>query len=248
MRSFLIDNIWDTWHEMPKLHQIEVRRQLGDLFQGAFMNKDTRSYNSIPMDTMQVWLKIMGGDPPGQVSYTETLTPIEFAPVEVAHLYQAFYDTRSNMFQYNDVVWPMQEDYFKLTKGAARKRFLSEHPLLAQYWDWRKDFMQRNPSVAPYIEDDPDKQPMYPSEQALIEAEQAQPALRWFEWQTVLTTPLWRLARDNLRYGDKLLESETEELEEVADRMGLSLEELMVRLETAYLEEEGAFANETPIQ
>jgi hypothetical protein len=248
MRSFLVDNLWSTYNDMPKLHQIEVRQQLGDLFQGAFMNKDTRSYNSIPMETMQVWLKIMGGDPPGQVTFTETLTPIEFAPVEIAHLYQAFYETRSKVFRYNDVVWPLQEDYFSLTKGKARKAFRRDHPILEQYWDWRKDFMQRNPSVAPYIEDDPDKQPLYPSEEALAEAEQAQPDLRWFEWQAVLTTPLWRLARDNLRYGDSMLDSEIEELDEVAERMGLSFDELMLRLEAAYQEEEGAFTDTTPVQ
>jgi len=200
------------------------------------------------METMQVWLKIMGGDPPGQATYTEALTPIELAPVEVAHLYEAFYQTRSRIFQYNDVVWPMQADYFKLTKGAARKKFLREHPLLEKYWNWRKDFMQRNPSVAPYIEDDPDKQPKYPSEEALSEAEAAQPALHWFEWQMTLTPPLWRLVQDNLRYGDSLLDSETEELQELADSMGLSLDELMVRLRWSYEEAEGALTDTTPVQ
>ena len=248
MRSFLVDNIWDTWHDMPKLHQNEVKDQLGELFQSAFLSKDTRSYNSIPMNSMQVWLKVMGGDPPGQFTYSEDAHPISLTNPEVAHRMDAFYNTRAQLFQYNDVIWPLQDTYFKLEEGAARKKFRASNPLLEQYWNWRRDFMERNPDLAPYIEDDPDKRPKYPSEQALREAEQAQPALRWFEWQTVLTTPLWRLARDNLRYGDKLLDSEIEELEEVADRLGLDFVELMLRLEAAYQEEEGALTDTTPIQ
>lgn len=80
------------------------------------------------------------------------------------------------------------------------------------------------------------------------QAEVVPPTISWFEWQSILTIPVWRLVRDNLSYGDSLLDSETEELEEVAERLGLGFDELMLRLEAAYQEEEGALTDATPVQ
>jgi len=73
------------------------------------------------------------------------------------------------------------------------------------------------------------------------------PAINWAEWQGILTLPVWRLVRDNMRYGDNLLDSETEELEEIAANMGLSFDELMVKLEMAYQEAEGELTDATPV-
>jgi len=121
LTRFVIDEIWDRYNEMPNLHKQEVREHLGELFQMAFLNKETRSYDSIPPEILQTWLKIIGGDPPGQVQYTETLTPMEFTDPEVAWRLQAFFDTREEYFDYNNTLWPIQRDYFRLEEGAARR-------------------------------------------------------------------------------------------------------------------------------
>ena len=65
------------------------------------------------------------------------------------------------------------------------------------------------------------------------------PSPTWQEWQGVLTTPLFRLTRDMLRYGDNLGDDEIEELLEVSESLGIEFEELMLRLEGAYEEAEG---------
>ena len=196
MQQFLVDNIWDIYNDLPQLHKQEVREQLGDLFQSAFLSRDTRSYDSIPNEILQGWLKVMGGDPPGQVHFSETLTPIQFTDPDIAFRYQTFYETRDQTFRYSEVVWPLQEDYFRLQEGQARKDFLKRHPILKQYWDWRRDFMYRNPDVAPYIEDDPEKLPKYPSEAALREVESQQSGFTWVEWSQMMGPSLSNLVLD----------------------------------------------------
>ena len=245
LRQFLEDEIWNAYNDMTKLHKDELKEHLGDLWQDAMLNKDTRSVANIPTETLQAWLKIMGGDPPGKVTFNENVTPLDFAPEDDAYRVQTFYDTRDRMFDYNNTIWPLTQDYFKLEKGSARRAFVQRHPLLGQYWDWRRDFMERNPDIAKYMEDDPDRRPKYNSEQALQQAQAAQPNFTWLEWRNTLTPPVWRLARDHLRYGDTLTEDETNELEDVARGFGVGLDELVERLRGAYEEAEGPSVNGT---
>lgn len=199
LRSFLVDEIWNTYNDMPTLHRKELNNHLGDLWSDAFLNKETRSYESIPMEALQVWLKIMGGDPPGMVHYNEDATPLEFSPPEVAHAMQTFYNMRDNVFRYSEQVWPLWSEYFSLEKGDARRAYWNNHPILGQYMNWRNDFMMRNPSLAPYIEDDPDKRPQYPSEAALLQALTGQPNFTPQEWRQVLGLSAYNLLEDALR-------------------------------------------------
>ena len=175
LKRFVIDEIWNTWNDLPKLNQDEVREQLGDLFQTAFLDKETRSYDGIPINNLQVWLKVMGGDPPGQFTFSDNLTPLEMTEPDVAYRVQVFYDTRNAIFGYAENIWPLQKKYYQLMEGGARKRYLFEHPELKKYWDWRRDFLLRNPTLAPYLEDDPTKLPKYKSEADLETALSAEP-------------------------------------------------------------------------
>lgn len=233
LSRFLIDEIWDKYNEMPIVHKREVTEHLGELFEMAFLNRETRSYDSIPPEMLQVWLKIIGGDPPGEVHYTETLTPMEFAPPELAHRMDVFYDTREEYFDYYETLWPLQSTFFKL-EGAARPAFKREHPELQRYWDWRKDFMYRNPDLAIYLEDDPDRIPKYPSAAEYEELREAQPTFVWAEWYMALGPPLFRLVEDMLAAGMPLGEAAEDMLEEKAIVLGITLEELLGRLNVAY--------------
>lgn len=241
LRRFLIDEVWNKWHDLPVQHKRDVADGLGGVFQTAFLDRDTRSTDNISSDMLQVWLQIMGGETPGKAEWDQDLHPLELTPPVIAQRLDAFYLTRSQNFRYNDNVAPLWDDYFKLDK-AARKKYFRDNPILKQYLDWRNDFMIRNPDLAPYIEDDPEDLPVYESLEELQEAQQAQPNFTWLEWQNVLTIPMWRLARDHLRYGDTLTSDEEEELQDVAEGLGIDATELMIRLQGAYEEAEGVDA------
>ena len=225
LKSFLVNNIWSIYNEMPKMHKDELKEQLGDQFRISFLETSTRSYDSIPLDTMQVWLKLMNGENPGQL--TQPAKPLELAPPEVAWRAQTFYDYRTTQFP----DWfDLQKTYYNLKEGKARWDFRDAHPQLTEYWDWRRDWFHRNPDVVPYISDTFEFQ--YRSEKELREAEAKQPQFTWAEWKGVLGEPLTRLVRD-YSYGRELSTASRNRLEDIAEDMGLSYEELLAELEEA---------------
>jgi hypothetical protein len=80
--------------------------------------------------------------------------------------------------------------------------------------------MERNPDLAPYVEDDPDKLPKFASEAELRAAEAAQPNFTPLEWTMLLGRPLYNLIQDD------------EPLPDVAqrrlDELGVSQEQVLL--------------------
>src|SRR3989304_2675974 len=84
-------------------HREEVKAQLGPEFVYGFLNPETRSTANVPVDTMGVWLKFMGGDPPGSMTVRGG-RPALTTP-ERANRVQVFYDIREQRVAYNAPTW-----------------------------------------------------------------------------------------------------------------------------------------------
>jgi hypothetical protein len=238
LQQFLVDQIWNWWWDAPDLWRDEAKRQLGPLFERGFVDKDTRAPEAIPVDVLTAWVHILGGTAPGELHLSPGIAPVAFTDERIARRLQAFYDTRRQRFRYSEQVWPLWQTYFALEQGAARQKYWDEHPILQWYSDWRRDFMIRNPDLIPYIEDDPERQPKFPSEAAYQRALAAQPALRWYEWQSLLGPAAYDLAVDAI-YGDPLPPAGRDRLDTVAAQLGLDgWRDLLARL-SASLEPRG---------
>lgn len=228
LRTFLKDEIWDAYNDLPELNRYEIKEQLGNLFTEVFLPNDRESIQSIPLDTLGVWLRYMGGDAPGQLSEATPLPFEKLTDPNTAHRMDAFYNTRTNTFQYYEPggVRELTNKYFMLEKDA-RKEYLRHNPLLKQYWDWRKDFMLRNPDLAPYIEDDPDKRPLYEDIRQLEAALAAQPSYSPQEWQNILGVPLFNL----ILMEGPLPSVAQERLERIANELGVDVSSILNQLE-----------------
>ncbi|MGH2620934.1 MAG: hypothetical protein ACRDHG_10255, partial [Anaerolineales bacterium] len=221
LKQFLIDQIWNWWWDAPDLHREEAKQQLGPLFERGFVDKDTRAPEAMSLEVLTTWVHLLGGTAPGKLSLAEGIAPVAFTDPVTARRLQTYYETRSQTFRYSDEVWPLWQVYFKLDEGAARRKYWNEHPILELYMDWRRDFMIRNPDLIPYIEDDPEKQPTFPSPASLAAAQQGQPAFRPFEWQAVLGPPTYNLVADYL-HGEQLSLAARNRLDAVAEQYGLA--------------------------
>ena len=209
---FLVDNLNDKYYSSPSLVKSQIRKELGEEFVRDFLATGTRDPMSISPEMLGMWLKLVGGDPPGTLG-SEAL-PLVLAPLDVAYRAQAFYDTRSTYFP---EYFEQQEDYYKLKEGKPRKAFLVDHLDFAQYRNWRRDWLLRNPDVAPYLTEFP---PLFESEAALIAAEEAQPNFLPQEWQALLGLPAYNLTLDALE-GDELPLVARNKLDEIAQQLGL---------------------------
>lgn len=218
LRRFLIDETWSAWNELPSLSKREVTDQLGPEFEQAFLNKETRSYDAITTEQLGVWAQLMGGDPPGTLPKA---APLSLPPADISYRADAFYNTRKRLFPN---YWELQGQYFKLAKGDARRNYLDNHPELAGYWNWRNDFLMRNPDVAPYI--DEDWEPEYKSEDLLLEAQAEAPNFTLQEWQFVMEPHMFRVMTD-LADGAPLNDDARIAVEQLAQRMGMTYDELI---------------------
>lgn len=149
MRKFLIDQTWAQYNSFPDLNKREIREQLGGNFDEIFLNKETRAYDSISVEQMQVWIKLMGGDPVGTLSAEQktlmALYDVDLTPAETAWRVEVFFDDRKELYPN---YFEMQEEYY--AQPANNRRPSAE---LKAYWGWRRDWMNKNPDLVPYLTD-----------------------------------------------------------------------------------------------
>jgi hypothetical protein len=215
-KQFMADWIYDKYYGMTDLNKSEVRDALGDQFVQVMLDKETRNPQSASVNVLGMWMRMMGGDAPGEIA-TDAL-PIPLTRPDIAQRLQVWYDYRDRIFP---GVYDLQHDYFQLDEGTARREFRNEHPMLPIYWAQRRDFMSRNPELAPYIEEDPAKLPTYPSEEALREVEATEPNYSWDEWTNLVSFPVGRLVLDYVDDGSPLPASAIDRLEQTATALGL---------------------------
>ena len=223
LRSFMVDDVWNMYNEMPSVNKKIVREVLGDDFIMRFLDADTSNYDAIPIEQLQMWAKMMGGDPPGTL--TEAF-PLPFAPPEIANRAEIFYATRNEIFP---DFYDLQNKYYMLDEGA-RKQFLVENPQLKQYWDWRRAFLKQNPTIAPYIDDN--FEPNYGTVEEMEQAFQQEPQFSQAEWYSYLGGETFRLIVGAYN-GEEIPIDVMEYIEERAIELGLTYEELLRKVGTA---------------
>ncbi|MHA2065709.1 MAG: hypothetical protein ACXABY_15135 [Candidatus Thorarchaeota archaeon] len=227
MKAFMVDEIWNIYNDMPKVHRRELKDQMGELFTDAFLSKDTRNYGAISLDEMAIWLRAMGGEAPGQLAPAQPIPNVKLSDPDFAYRMQVFYDIREDNFRYYDEggLRDIQKKYFMLEDEAYddKDAYLLQNPILKQYWEWRRDFMLRNPDLIPYIEDNPEKQPKYENIADLQQAFEQQPRFIPFELQTLLGVPLFNL----IQMGEPLPQVAQSRLEQIAGEIGVTPEHLL---------------------
>lgn len=156
LKNFMVDNLWSRWNELPKLTQDEMKDQLGENFATMFLNKETRSYDTIKPEQLQIWLALTKGKQVGRLSATTEalleLNQLKLTEPETAWRVQTFYDSRKQFFEN---YYELQNGYYNKKEGVDRQKYLAANPQLREYWDFRRKFMEKNPDLVRFLTDDP---------------------------------------------------------------------------------------------
>lgn len=224
LKSFLVDQVWNVWFDMPKVHQDATKDAFGDKFTEHFVNKDTRSLDSISTETLAMWARSMGAKIPGTFDAVDAI-PIDLAPDHIAHQVESYYAERKRRFPH---YWEQQNEYYDLEEGQARWDYKAQTPAYANFVDWKWDYLYRNPSLSPYIIDDPSKV-QFKSIEELRSAKEQEPDFTLREWQTIMGDALFNLTIDEI-HGEPLPPSVGEQLDEIAASMGLSRAEVLSKI------------------
>lgn len=114
IQNFLVDDVWNAWNDLPDLYRRQVQAAFGPTFEQAFLSPETRSYESIPPETLATWARTLGQFVPASVAGSPL--PIQWAPPQIAAQAQEFYDTRDTQFNY-PAISALQKQYFAIPKS-----------------------------------------------------------------------------------------------------------------------------------
>jgi site-specific DNA-adenine methylase len=153
VRQMMISQIWDAWGAMNQPNKTAAQESLGEVFNNAFLNKATRSYESIQTDTLVYWSQALGktapksqwSDPTQLAKQAQLGGGIKRADPQVSAAYDAFNAEKKNRFPGVDKLYDV---YWQLSPGEQRN-FERQYPQLKQYQQWKTQFLAQNPAMIP---------------------------------------------------------------------------------------------------
>jgi hypothetical protein len=138
LRRFLISSVWEKYMELPDLQRKEAREGLGNVFNDAFLNKETRSYDSISTETLAAWAKMLGANNPKAAPEVPQTKGLELSDDNIANAVQRFNDLRDARFPWLSQMGDNYEEY-------------SQTPKYKEYQNWRDNYLANNPQIIPYV-------------------------------------------------------------------------------------------------
>lgn len=140
LRMFLKSEVWDGWHNLSDLHKDQAKEQFGSIFTDSFLNKETRSYDSIDTGTYAMWARALGGDAAGVQAGQMQL---QLAEKAISDKVQAYNDERDKLFPDIGEIYSLpEEDQVKYQER------------LDEYTQWRQNYIAKNPQIAQYVTSD----------------------------------------------------------------------------------------------
>ena len=153
MRSFLSSEIWDKYNGLNAYEKKVARGSLGNYFNNAFLNPETRDPNSVNTDQLAMWAKVLNGYVPGSdkmpdmgiTPQTMQTQPAQMPDPAFSAAVSSYYDQRDTKFPN---YYELQNGYYALPSGSSQaKSYLLQHPDLAKYWDWNRAYKLQHPEV-----------------------------------------------------------------------------------------------------
>jgi hypothetical protein len=148
LRTFLIGQIWDGYMELGDTNRKQATAEMGDLFKQAFLNSETRAYDTLDIEQLTQWAQMLNQKVPNIPQTAPAIAnprQIDYYSKEVTDITDTFYRQRKRM--YGDY-YELEQGYYDLPK-SERASYLVANPKLKQYWDWKDSYYERYPDLVP---------------------------------------------------------------------------------------------------
>jgi len=161
LRNMLTSQIWDAYMGLDKATRRVVTAQLGAQFEHSFLNSETRSPESLSLETLSRWSMMLGHKPPQPPTEGQGAVDVNMPkPDEIPMLEGLPTETRTAMGDYEAAkaeqfpnISQLQNLYFS-SSDEDKKRIISIYPELREYWDWKRQYIEANPAAAPFLDKD----------------------------------------------------------------------------------------------
>ncbi len=149
LKFTLYQHISNIYYGEPYERQVDLANQLGPEFKAAMINKDTRNYKAVPVETLARWNAQLGGKNPN-------IGSIDVKGVEkVMRLSDQVVDAVQYYNDYKDQKYPgidtIQNIYYSLPVDQ-RKGFLNAMPELSDYWEWNRQYKEAHQDVQKWLD------------------------------------------------------------------------------------------------
>ena len=149
MRSFLVGQVWDGYMSLGSTNQKQARTQMGELFQQAFLDKETRSYEAIDIETLTQWAQMLKMQTPtaqqGQPINTPPVPEMKLYDKNTTRITDEFFNQRTRYFPN---YYELEQEYYNLPRGQ-RASYLLKNPELKEYWGFRDKWYKTYPDLEP---------------------------------------------------------------------------------------------------
>jgi len=146
VKSFLIGQVWDGYMGLGKTNQKQATLSLGKEFADSFLNKDTRSYDALDIDTLTQWARALYKKVPSvtqnQTAMSQPAPQMKMYDQNTTAITDKFFSDRTAKFPN---YYEQQQGYYALPK-SEQVAYLAKTPGLKAYWDWKDAWYQNYPS------------------------------------------------------------------------------------------------------
>jgi hypothetical protein len=148
LKRFLISEVWQAYNALPGLYKKQAREQMGDTFNDAFLNKETRSYDAIQTASLAGWAQQLGATNPASAPAAPGALPLKLADPQIAAKVEAFNAERGGTHQQamdiNGLLYSLPE----AQQDAFRAQYNDQ---LKAYSNWRNRQLATQPEIIPYV-------------------------------------------------------------------------------------------------
>ena len=154
LKSFLIGQIWDGYYALGETNRKQFVSEAGMLFDQSFLDKETRSYDTLDVETLTQWARMLNKKTPTPPltppqttnTFGEGKTPrLDLYSPAVTTVTDEFFNQRTKKFPN---FYEEQTGYYALPK-SERSAYLLKTPGLKEYWDWKDAWYKKYPQYVP---------------------------------------------------------------------------------------------------
>jgi hypothetical protein len=150
LRKFMVSQITDAYYNLGDTNRKQMKKEFGNLFNDALLDKETKDINAVPIETLVKWARMLNKKVP---TVPETAKALEQPAPEPLFTYdKSVTDITDKYIQQRYEKFPnyyeVQQGYFNVPKSEQTK-YLFEHPDLKKYWDWNDSWKEAYPNLEP---------------------------------------------------------------------------------------------------
>ena len=125
--------------------------EMGELFQQAFLDSETRSYDSLDVEQLAAWAQMLNKSVPKTAATANAIAQpapkINTYDPNVTKVTDQYFRLRGEQFpNYYEV----EQGYFAIPK-SERASYMREHPELKKYWDFKDKWQKAYPEYEPIL-------------------------------------------------------------------------------------------------